>query len=209
VQLQDEPVNISQLIKQLGDETPTHGIEIREIIERMGQQGLLIVIMVLSFPFLLPVSIPGTSTPFGTLIILICLSMFSAKPLRLPRRLESIRIRQRHMVMIASRAVVILSKIEKWSKPRMYSLTATKTLVNIHLVGIILNAICLMVPLPLPLANAIPAYGIVFMTLGLLRRDGGLIVLGYIMLLSVLIYFTIVYILSVLGIRSFMQLWSF
>ena len=207
MQLQDEPVNISQLIKQLGDETPTHGIEIREIIERIGQQGLLIVIMVLTFPFLLPVSIPGTSTPFGTLIILICLSMFSAKPLRLHRRLQSIRIRQRHMVMIASRAAAILSKIEKWSKPRIYSLTATKTLFNVHLVGLILNAICLLVPLPLPLANAIPAYGIVFMTLGLLRRDGGLIVLGYIMLFSILIYFSIVYILSVLGIRSFMQLW--
>jgi hypothetical protein len=207
VQLQDEPVNISHLIKQLGDDTPTHGIEIREIIERIGQQGLLIVIMILSFPFLLPVSIPGTSTPFGTLIILICLSMFSTKTLRLPKKLESIRIRQRHMVMIANRGASILSKIEKWSKPRIYSLTATRTLVNLHLIGIILNAICLMVPLPLPLANAIPAYGIVFMTLGLLRRDGGLIVLGYIMLLSILIYFTIVYILSVLGIRSFMQLW--
>jgi hypothetical protein len=209
LQRQDETVNISQLIKQLGDETPTHGIEIREMIERIGHQGLLIVIMVLTFPFLLPVSIPGTSTPFGTLIILICLSMFSTKPLRLPNRLQSIRIRQRHMVMIAGRAATILSKIEKWSKPRIYSLTATKKHFNVHLIGIILNAICLMVPLPLPLANAIPAYGIVFMTLGLLRRDGGLIVLGYIMLLSILIYFTIVYILSVLGIRSFMQLWSF
>jgi hypothetical protein len=205
---QQVPDKVSQLVRQLIDYTPPRGIEIGDLIERVGKEGLLITIMVLTFPFLLPVSIPGTSTPFGTLIVLICISILTHKTLRLPRKLSSLRIQQRHMLMIANRAANVLEKMEQWSKPRLHGLTSSRAICNVHAVGIILNALCMMLPLPLPFSNAIPAYGIVFLSLGLLRKDGLMIGLGYLMLIAIIIYLTVIYMVGAAGIRSLLEFWS-
>ncbi|WP_274364288.1 exopolysaccharide biosynthesis protein [Paenibacillus thermotolerans] len=196
-----EPVNISEIVKSMAAEAPERGITVGEMIERLGEEGMLVAVIVLTFPFLLPVSIPGTSTPFGTLIIIICISLMTRGPLRLPRRLGSIRIRQKHMRAIADRAAAVLMRMERWSKPRLLPLTSTSALINAHMIAVIVNSICMMLPLPLPFSNTIPAYGIVFSVLGLLRRDGALIVGGYVMLGVILSYFAAVYVLGAFGVK--------
>jgi hypothetical protein len=54
---------------------------------------------------------------------------------------------------------------------------------------LILNAILLALPLPIPFSNAIPAWMILFQALGHLEEDGFFIVLSYIQTAICLIYF--------------------
>jgi hypothetical protein len=56
-----------------------------------------------------------------------------------------------------------------------------------------------MVPLPLPLSNALPAYGVVFLAIGSLERDGYAVLAGYVMVLLTLVYFAIVGVVGGIG----------
>jgi len=158
--------------------------------------------MVLTVPFLLPVSIPGTSTPFGTLIILICVSLVTGGSLRLPHKLGRMRVKQKHMRLIAEKASAVLRRLEGWSKPRMTAMTATRPLRVVHACAIIASAAGMMLPLPLPLSNAIPAYAIVCLSLGLLRRDGVLLLVGYGLLAATILYLAIVYAIGFVGFKA-------
>jgi len=194
--------NVSELVGELAAATPPEGLEISQLFERIGREGLLVAIMLLTVPFLLPVSIPGMSTPFGTLIILICLSIVTGGPLRLPRRLGRMRVKQKHMRLIADKAGAVLRRLEAWSKPRLGALTAGRPLRAVHAVGIVFSAVGMMLPLPLPLSNAIPAYAIVCLALGLLRRDGALVLAGYGLLAATILYLAVVYAAGFAGLRA-------
>lgn len=172
------------------------------MFERIGKEGLLVAVMVLTVPFLLPVSIPGTSTPFGTLIILICLSLITGGSLRLPSRLGRLRVKQKHMRLIADKASAVLRRLEGWSRPRLTAMTATRPLRILHALAIVASAAGMMLPLPLPLSNAIPAYAIVFLALGLLRRDGLLLLGGYGLLTATVVYLAVVYAIGFVSVKA-------
>ncbi len=53
-------------------------VTLRELLALVGEQGLLLFCVVLTLPFLLPVSIPGVSTLFGLVIILVSLGITGA-----------------------------------------------------------------------------------------------------------------------------------
>ena len=59
----------------------------RDLLELIGEQGMLLVCVFLTLPFLLPVSIPGVSTVFGLAIILIGVGVTLNRVPWLPRRI--------------------------------------------------------------------------------------------------------------------------
>jgi hypothetical protein len=202
----EDEATVSALVGELAAGTPPEGLEMGELFERIGREGLLIMVMVLTAPFLLPVSIPGMSPPFGALILLICLSLLSGGPLRLPRRLARLRVKQAHMRLIADKAGAMLRRLEAWSKPRLAAMTATRPLRAAHTVAVAASTVGMMLPLPLPLSNAIPAYAIVCLALGLLRRDGALVLAGYSLLAATILYLAVVYAAAFAGIKALLDL---
>jgi hypothetical protein len=58
-------------LRQLAVQVDAGGLTVGELLARLGEPGLLALCVVCTVPFLLPVSIPGSSTPFGLLIALI------------------------------------------------------------------------------------------------------------------------------------------
>jgi hypothetical protein len=59
-----------------------------------------------------------------------------------------------------------------------------------------------MSPLPLPLSNTLPAYGVLFLALGSLERDGYLILAGYFMVFLTLVYLGLVGLLGRAGAQA-------
>jgi hypothetical protein len=49
---------------------PDNGVTLSMVLELLGKESFLILSAFLSLPFLAPVSIPGVSTVFGALILL-------------------------------------------------------------------------------------------------------------------------------------------
>ena len=66
---------------------PEDKLTLGELLEVFGDEGLLLLTMLLTVVFLIPVSIPGVSTVFGAAILLVGISRLIGRPLWLPAKL--------------------------------------------------------------------------------------------------------------------------
>lgn len=197
--------SLSEVLGDMARSVPAEGLTLRELLERLGERGLLLLAMVLTIPFLLPVSIPGTSTPFGLVIALIGVGIITNRPPWLPDRLMRRRLTADNVVPVLERGARLCARVEKLIHPRLFLLTHPATLGRINGVLLVLSALLLMVPLPLPFSNTLPAYGVLFLAAGSLERDGYVVMAGYLMVGLSIAYLSAV---AVLGTARVQTLWA-
>lgn len=175
-------------------------VTLRELLELVGEQGLLLFCIMLTLPFLFPVSIPGISTVFGLVIILIGIGVTLNKVPWLPQQLMSRMFEREKLITTLERGAKAIDRLERWVKPR-FSLMTTGTFINkVNGAALTLCGILLLFPLSfVPFSNTLPAIGILFLALGTLELDGYLIIAGYISLFLTLIYFAGLALAAILG----------
>ena len=178
---------------------PAEGLTLRGILERLGERGLLMLCMVLTIPFLLPVSIPGSSIPFGMLIALIAVGLVKHRAPWLPNRLMNRRLARGHVVPMLVKGAQLFARLERLIHPRLLPLTHGPTVGRFNGILIGLTGLLMMAPLPLPLSNTLPAYGVLFLALGSMERDGYVVLAGYLMVLLTLGYFSAVGVVGGMG----------
>jgi hypothetical protein len=200
----DKPVSavLSEIICMM----PAEGLTLQTLLEWLGERGLLIFCMVLTIPFLLPVSIPGTSTPFGLLIALNALGLAMHKPPWLPNRLMNRHIATHQLVPLLAKGVQLFARLERLIRPRLLPLTHGATIGRLNVMLLGFSGLLLTAPLPLPFSNTLPAYGVLLLAMGSLERDGYAVLAGYVMVLLTLGYFATVGVLGGIGATA---LWSF
>jgi hypothetical protein len=174
-------------------------------LTQLGERGELMVCMVLTVPFLLPLSIPGSSVPFGLLIALHGLGLLRHRPPWFPKRLLAHRLTRAHLGALLAKGAQLFGRLERFIHPRLLPLTQGATVGRVNGVLLVLSGLLLMAPLPLPFSNTLPAYGALLLAAGSLERDGACVLGGYVMVLLTLGYFGGVAVLGELGARA---LWS-
>ena len=194
--------SFSEVLLEIAGNIPPEGLTLRNILEKVGSQGLLPLCMILTIPFLLPVSLPGSSLPFGFLMALIGFGRLFDRPPWLPARFLNRRLTAAQAGTLLGKGSRFFARLEKYIHPRLYFLTHADTTGRVNSVALIVTAICLTAPLPLPFTNTFPAYGVLFLSSGMLERDGALLVLGYCMLTLTLAYFTFIWIFGVTGLQA-------
>ena len=193
----EKPVSavLSEIIRAM----PAEGLTLRTLLEWLGERGLLIFCMVLTIPFLLPVSIPGTSTPFGLLIALNAVGLAMHKPPWLPNRLMNRHIAMHQLVPMLAKGVQLFARLERLIRPRLLPLTHRATIGRLNVMLLGFSGLLLTAPLPLPFSNTLPAYGVLLLAMGNLERDGYAVLAGYVMVLLTLGYFATVGVLGGIG----------
>ncbi len=168
----------------------TSTIQLRDLMGLIGEQGLLLFCIFLIIPFLLPVSIPGVSTLFGLMIILISVGIVLNRILWLPAVLLDRELATEHLIPALQKGSHFLSRIDRFIRPRLVGLTHGSVINRFNGMGLLLGGVLLIFPLGLiPFSNTLPALAILFLSIGILQRDGLFIVLGYLMLIASLAYF--------------------
>src|SRR5690606_18121384 len=124
---QDRP-SVSAGLAEILLTMPADGFTLRGLLERLGERGLLILCMVLTLPFLLPVSIPGPSLPFGMVIALNGVGIFTHAAPWLPDRLMSRRFAADALRPVFARGIRFFSGLERWVHPRLWPLTHGPTM---------------------------------------------------------------------------------
>jgi hypothetical protein len=182
---------VSQRLRALVRSMPRTGITLSELIRSVGNDGLLILVALLTLVFLIPISIPGVSTVFGAAILLISVSRLIGRDLWIPSKLEHRVIGTRKLRPLLRKALSWLKKLERVSKPnRIQWLVAAGAVAFFNNAALILGAVLLMMPFGLiPFSNTFPAVAILFLAIGLLQRDGVCILLGHISNIVTIIYF--------------------
>lgn len=183
---------LSHMLTGLIDEIHGDTITLRELLERSGRQGMLLICALSTLPFLIPVSIPGVSTVFGAAIVLLASALFLNRLPWLPQRILNKPLDAHKLVPVLRKGAGLVSKIDRWVKERWLHLTSA-TMLRLNSAAVVFGGLLLMAPLgPIPFSNTAPAVGILLLTIGLLQRDGLCVLLGYLGLVLSVLYFSVI-----------------
>lgn len=170
-----EAITISQRLSQLTHDAEGEAVTLDWILEQLHERAFGLFLLVLALPCCIPflygvpqiVALPlmfvsgqillGRSTPW------------------LPQRLGARQVAKTSLEGLAHRAGPWLRRIEAVSRPRLAALTRRPL---DQLVGIALVVFSASILVPLPGTNTVPGIAVVIVAMGLLQRDGILVVLG-------------------------------
>lgn len=186
-----EAESLGEKIELIIAKLPPIEVTLVEIMDIVGADSLLLLTIFLSLVFLVPVSIPGVSTVFGTGILLIGVTRLFARKLWLPKPIATRKISSEKLRAAFTRALVWFHRLEKISRPhRLRALTSDGLMSLLNNLSFILAALLLMAPFGfIPFSNTLPALALIFLAVGLIQKDGGSILLGYLSNLATIIYF--------------------
>ena len=154
-------------------------VTLGEVVQVLHGRAYLLLVLLLALPFCAPISVPGLSTPLGFVIALIALRQALGQKPWLPERMLRMRLPPgffRRVLVVAERVIRFL---ETFLRPRATGFVDAPVLRNLHAVMMLMAAGFLLLPLPIPLTNTVPAWVILLIAAGLLERDGVFIALGY------------------------------
>jgi len=189
--------HFSQVISEISSTIPVEGITLEGFLNIIGEKGLFMSCMILTAPFLLPVSVPGMSIPFGTAIFLISLGILSNRPVLLPKRAMNHKISKRDLDLILNEILNILIPLERYIKPRLCFLVRGNTIRHINGTMVAFGAVLLVTPIIAPLGDFFPSYGILFISLGSLENDGYLVLAGYATVIFTAIYYILIFAIGI------------
>lgn len=187
--LHSPETSLSDAFERAARELRGERITVRELLALIGEQGLLLFCAFLAIPFLLPVAIPGTSTVFGLLMILIGLGVATDSLPLVPRRLMEHPLEASHVLPALQKGAAVFRRFERLVRPRALAMTRGRVANFVNGLVIVLAALVLMLPLPfVPFTNTIPALAVVLLCIGMVERDGIVIVLGYLATCAAALY---------------------
>jgi len=180
-------------------------LTLAELKQALKGRGSAMLLILLALPFCF-IAIPGLSTPFGIAICLIggCLVM-GREPWRPPfvmrRRLSTTRLAQ-----LLTGAIKVARQLEKFVRPRLAFLHTGPGMLRLIGLGIVIASLGLMLPLPVPFSNSIPAYAVVLLALGMMENDGLCVLLGH---LTAIATWAFIGLTSVFAVGGFQRLLDF
>lgn len=190
---QKKDAALSDQLESLIEDLPEDRFSIKDLIERCGQEGLLLLSALLTLVFLIPVSIPGVSTVFGAVILLVGINRLRKGPLWLPARVKKKTVTVEKLRPALERGLKWVRRLEKVSRSRRVPALADSRFAGIiNNLAFIIAALLLMAPFGfIPFSNTLPGLALLFYAIGLLQRDGIAILLGHLANFATFVYFGI------------------
>ncbi len=179
-------------------------VTLREVIGVLHGRGYVLLVMLLALPFCTPVPLPGLSTPLGLVIALIGVRLSLGEKPWLPARLLDTRLPPATFRKVFALTRKLVLGFEKLLRPRLLWVTGSARLEQLHAVPIVICALCLLLPLPVPFSNVIPAWAVLLMAGGLLERDGIFILAGHAAALVAIAFFAAI---AIFGVEAVDVIW--
>ena len=184
---------LGEQLERVIQDLPSDSLTLGELLDVFGDEGLLLLTMLLTLVFLIPVSIPGVSTVFGAAILLVGISRLSGRPLWLPSRIRHRALPAAKLRPGLQQGMVWVRRLERISRPRrLRGLVEGRTRLQLTNLAFILAALLLMAPFGfVPFSNTLPALALLLYAVGMIQRDGGAVLLGHLANIATIIYFSI------------------
>jgi hypothetical protein len=183
------PRKLSEELADLQQRFERKPVTLREVIYTLRGRAYTLLLILLALPFLTPLPLPGLSTPFGLAIGFIAMRLSLGQKPWLPMRLQRKELPAGFFGKLFTVAARVIRFLEKFLRPRLPVLTASGVLLQLHAFVMLLAALTLLLPLPIPFTNSFPAWAILLLAGGLLERDGVFILGGYVVFVLGVLYF--------------------
>jgi hypothetical protein len=156
-----------------------NSLSIKEILIIMKGKGRSIIMILLVLPFCQPFQIPGLSTPFGLVIAFLALRSTIGKGILFPKRLLDKKIEKHTLDKMIQMGLKVSSKLKFIFHQRLNFFTQSPLMKKINGLSVMIAALFLALPLPIPLSNLIAAWSILWINMGVVEDDGFVVLVGY------------------------------
>ncbi|KAF0094573.1 MAG: Exopolysaccharide synthesis ExoD [Puniceicoccaceae bacterium 5H] len=145
-------------------------LNLGSLVDRVGEKGFGMLLVLLALPSALPIPAPGYSTPFGIMLAILAGQMIVGKRMPVfPERFRKMRLNRKLADNMLSFAAKVFAKLEWFIRPRMKWIGGR---MGQSMMGwLVLVMACLMI-LPIPYTNTFPAMVIFLIGIGLMEEDG-------------------------------------
>lgn len=168
----------SVLLRQILSERKEEYLSFGELLKSLSNRGFAILLVVFTLPNCVPIPVPpGVSTIFSLPLLFLSLQMcFGLKAPWLPAWIERRTIPRTTLNALIETATPRIEKLETFLKPRMGFVT---TQLGARLIGFAWLLFSISIAVPIPMTNFLPGLGILISSLGLLGRDGVIVIFGW------------------------------
>lgn len=181
----DHPQPLSRRLGQIADEAGPDRITFSELARQLHSRvwgGLLVIFAAIN---VLPLP-PGTSTFFAMPILLVSAQMvFARQTPWFPPRIDRRGVTKDELRRLIAKMGWFESRIERIFRPRFARLTGPTAT---RLIGIICFLLGVVAALPILMIHNAPALAIVLFGLGLIYRDGVVIILASIFAILAIVF---------------------
>lgn len=165
-------------LEAIRDAAPEGGLRLIDFIEGLGERAFGVVLFALAIPVCIPF-LYGVPQIVALPMIALSLQMALGRPEPwLPARFKSRMIDKTGLDRMAGGARKWFGWLEALARPRLLWLSGPRAE---QAVGGVFILFCCSILMPLPLTNSAPGVAIAIASLGLITRDGILVLLGLVL----------------------------
>ncbi len=182
----DEPVNgpskprrLSEIVTSI---STSEDLTIGQLVDSLGERAFGALMFIFAVPNIIPTP-PGTSAILGLpLVILTWQVLIGRQSLWLPALVRDRRISREMLQTFVSKVTPVMTRLERVLRPRL-SLIVNSNAAE-RAIGLVAFPLALILFLPIPFGNIMPASAIACLALGLAERDGLAVTIGYVLSLA-------------------------
>lgn len=168
------PRRLSEILDHIATDTSRERICVSDLLEAMPGRATAALLFLFAAPNAVPAP-PGVSSLLGLPMIYLASQMMLRRQPWLPKLIAARSMRRGDFAALVNRALPLLQRAERMLRPRLSILVSPAAEMAIGLLALIL---ALVVALPIPLGNMLPAFAVCLLALGVLERDGLWVIIG-------------------------------
>ena len=169
---------ISAQLAQLAEDAPAPAATLQWVLTQMHERAFGLFLLILALPCCIPFLYGIPQVVALPLMFVSAQILMGRKTPWLPQKLAQRNVSKAGLENLSDRAGPWLRRLEALSRPRLAALSHPP-FDRIVGLGLVLFSASILVPLPG--TNSVPGVAVVIVAMGLLQRDGILIVLGLIL----------------------------
>jgi len=159
---------LSDMLAAIAADTQRERVSIADLLASMDSRAMGALLLIFALPNVLP-SLPGTSGILGLPLIYLTSQMMLGRTPWLPKFIATRSLARRDFAALIDRMEPWLAWSERFLRPRLSLLVHERAERLIGLVALVLSVILM---LPIPFGNMLPALAISLFALGLMENDG-------------------------------------
>jgi len=173
-----EPRRLSDILQKIADMPATgdERISLGQLIEGFGNRAFGALLFIFAVPVALPIAIPGISALLGAPLLFLSWQLMRGheKPW-LPDVMRSRSFRRADFAGMLLRVLPSIRRVERLVGPRLTWLTNRS---GEQVIGLFAFVLAVVLFLPIPFGNTVPALAIAITALAVLERDGVAAIVG-------------------------------
>ncbi|WP_207478278.1 exopolysaccharide biosynthesis protein [Arenibaculum pallidiluteum] len=166
---------VTAILENFRDDLPPARVTLGALVERLGDRAFGAFLLIVSLPNILPVPV-GVATVLEIPLLLIAVQMaMGRRRLWLPAFALRVGLSRDKADRLLQRCIGMLQRTERWVRPRLLPLTGA---LAERLIGALCVVLGIILVVPVPLLGWFPAFALVALALGLVERDGVMMIAG-------------------------------